>query len=273
MVMPGNLTRAYMRGRRQQFVSPLRMYLVLSILFFILLALSDRAIFGFTMTEGRSLTEDFGGQVEETITERFAAEGVPIELAQYRQQIEIALFVDPENMTSVPAIPMEDVQEFLEESVSGLDLWSKLQPLFVGYNLAVEDPRIFNNVLNDWVPRLMVILVPFFALIIGALYVRRRVYFFDHLVFSLHFHSFLFALLMIMLAAAKWGNVTISGNGVAGGFAMIIMVYLYVAMLRVYRGGIFKTAFKFMILMMVYSNVFFVSLVIITAIGLSQLQA
>ncbi len=266
LFFPGNLTRAYMRGRRQQYVSPLRLYLVLSIVFFIALAFSDRAIFGFTMSEGRDLVQDFPN-----IEEAFEAKAVPEEFRAYRREPELALFIDPDQMTSVPAIPIETVETFFEDRSENLDLLEQVRPLMLGYNLAVEDPRIFNSVLNDWVPRLMVILVPFFALIMGALFVRRRVYFVDHLVFSLHYHSFLFALLLIMLGAASLANVSISGAGVGAAFQAIMAIYLYVAMLRVYRGGIFKTAIKFVILAMVYSNVFFVSLVMITAWGLSRL--
>lgn len=268
LFLPGNLTRAYMRGRRQQYVSPLRMYLVFSILFFIVLAFSDRAIFGFTLTEGRNLAEDFPN-----IAERLAEENVAPEFQTYGRQIQIALFIDPAEMTAVPAIPLDEVDDWFEGRFGETDLLTRVRPLILGYNMAVEDPRIFNNVLNDWVPRLMVVMVPFFALIMSTLYVRRRVYFVDHLVFSLHYHSFLFAILMMMLGVASLGNVSISGTSVGLGFVAFTAIYLYIAMVRVYRGGIIKTGFKFMILSMVYANVFFVSLVIITAIGLYQLRS
>jgi len=266
LVLPGNLTRAYMRGRRQQYVSPLRLYLVLSIVFFVVLAFSDRAIFGFTMSEGRNLLEDFP-----ELSERLDA--VDEEHLGYNQNVQIALFIDPDEMAAIPPVPIDEVADWFEERMGGLDLMLGLRPLLVGFNMAVEDPRVLNNVLNDWVPRLMVVMVPFFALIMSALYVRRRVYFVDHLVFSLHYHSFLFAILMMMLGVASLGHISISGTGVGMGFVAFTAIYLYVAMLRVYRGGLFKTTFKFFILATVYANVFFVSLVLITAYGLSQLRA
>ncbi len=261
LFMPGNLTRAYMRGRRQQFVSPLRLYLVMSIVFFIALGLSDRAIFGFTLSDPRNLVEDFPNIADELAD-------VDPQYLNYGTYVQVAMFVDPDAMTAIPSIPIDDMEELLGESGLG----ETLTPLFLGYNAAVADPRIFNRVLDEWVPRLMVILVPFFALIMGALFVRRRVYFFDHLVFSLHFHSFIFAVLLMMLAASSWFGLAIKGPAIASVFLGLIALYLYIAMVRTYRGGLIKTAFKFLILTNVYANVFLVSLFVITAYGLSKLN-
>ena len=261
LLIPGNLTRAYMRGRRQQYVSPLRLYLVISIAFFLALAASDRAIVGFTLSDPRNLLEDFP-----ELSERL--EEIDPEHLDWGQYIEVGMFVDPDGRAELPRIPVEDVVEFFGDS----GFADRLIPLFLGYNAAIEDPRIFNQVLNDWVPRLMVILVPFFALILSALYVRRRVWFVDHLVFSLHFHSFMFAVLLLMLALSSWFGVTLKGLGAAFMFVAMMGVYLFIAMWRTYRGSLFKAVIKFMILGSVYINVFIVSLFFITAVGLSQLR-
>ncbi len=261
LILPGTLTRAYMRGRRQQFVSPLRLYLVISIAFFLVLAASDRAIFGFTLAGTRDLLQDFPELSEQL-------EGVAPEHLEWGGHVEVGMFVDPNTQANIPAIPIDDMEDLLERS----GLAGSLMPLFIGYNAAIEDPRIFNQVLDDWVPLLMVILVPFFALIMGMLYVRRRLWFIDHLVFSLHYHSFMFAVLLLMLALSAWFGVTLTGLGAAFFFLVLMGAYLFIAMLRAYRGGVFKTAIKFMILGSVYVNVFMVSLFMITAWGLAHLR-
>jgi len=267
LAMPGSLTRAYMRGRRQQFVSPLRLYLVVSIVFFLVLGVSQRAIFMFTGPPPVNMAEAFG--LEEQLAD------VDPEFLQYTpapeifgNQITISMFAVPEGQTQLPPIPLDEAEEFLER----INMAGRLMPLLIGVNAAVDDPRIFNQVLNNWVPRLMVILVPFFALIMAALYVRRKVWFIDHLVFSLHYHSFMFAVLLLMLGLASWFDVELQGLGAAFLFLALMGGYLYIAMLRTYRGGIFKTFIKFMILASAYVNVFMVSLVLITALGLANLN-
>lgn len=272
LFMPGTLTRAYMRGRRQQFISPLRLYLVISIVFFIVLGVSDRAIFGFAGPEPRNLVEDFPNIVADL-------EGVAPEYLDYipdertfGQQVSFSMFINPDTMTTAPSIPVDNVEEFLGGSESGLQTFNRLRPYLIGYNQAMADPRILNQVMHDGVPLLMVVLVPFFALIMGGLYVRRRVWFIDHLVFSLHYHSFLFAVLLLMLGLARFADMTFRGAGAIGFFLALMGIYLFVAMLRTYRGGIFRTALKFLILGSVYVNVFLVALFIYTAISLARLS-
>jgi len=270
--MPGSLTRAYMRGRRQQYISPLRLYLVISIVFFIALGVSDRAIFGFAGPEPRNLVEDFPNIAADL-------EGVAPEYLSYTpdenlfgRQVSFSMFIDPATMIAAPAFPIDRFEEFFTNSESGERSFNQIRPFLIGYNQAMEDPRIFNDVMHDGVPLLMVVLVPFFALIMGGLYVRRRVWFIDHLVFSLHYHSFLFAVLLLMLGLARLTGTTFQGAGAIGFFLGLMGVYLYVAMLRTYRGGIFRTAIKFMVLGSVYVNVFLVALFIYTAISLARLN-
>lgn len=68
---------------------------------------------------------------------------------------------------------------------------------------AVGQARLF----TDYVPRLMFILLPVFALLLKAAF-RRRLYF-DHLIHSLHLHSAAYIVLALMLpleqAAARFG--------------------------------------------------------------------
>lgn len=273
LVMPGTLTRAYMRGRRQQYISPLRLYLVISIVFFIALGFSNRAIFGFAGPEPRNLLEDFPNIAADL-------ENVPPEFYAYTpdedlfgRQSSFAMFIDPETMIAAPAFPIERFEEFFAGSESGQRSFGQIRPFLIGYNQAMADPRIFNDVMHDGVPLLMVVLVPIFALIMGGLYVRRRVWFIDHLVFSLHYHSFLFAVLLLMLGLARFTDMTFQGLGAIAFFLALMGIYLYVAMLRTYRGGIFKTGIKFMILGSVYLNVFAVALFLYTAFKLSQLTS
>jgi len=269
LFMPGSLTRAYMRGRRQQFVSPIRLFLVVSIAFFAVLGFSDRALFGFVGPEARNLVEDFPGITAEL-------EGLAPEFLDYvpderlvGQQIDLALFVDPDATSVAPTIPIESIEETLSGNTG---IYNQLLPYMVGFNQAIDDPRVVNEVLHDGVPWLMVVFIPFFAFVMGALYVRRRVWFIDHLVFSLHFHSFLFAVLLLMMGLSVAGLADFRGPGALAFLLGLTGLYLYIAMLRTYRSGIFKTFIKFVILGSVYMNVFFVSLFFYTAYGLSQLN-
>jgi hypothetical protein len=117
----------------------------------------------------------------------------------------------------------------------------------------------------------MLCCIPLFALVLKLLYVRRKVFYIDHLIYALHIHSFAYlATILIILA-------TISLNHVAAGvFAGWIIALLWVtfavqillSIRRVYRQGWFISIFKFLfggflyliVLMAALAATFFVTL-------------
>ncbi len=257
LFVPGVLTRSYVRGRRQQYVSPIRFYFVLTFVFFLALGFTGRAIIGL---EKRDLLEDFPDLAGEL-------EGIDEEFLRYDRDPHLAFFVNPDHLGKLPTIPIA----VLVERAADFPIPPAVLAAMEGYNLAAADSRVLNGVIKNAVPWLMVILVPFFALLLGALFVRRRTYLIDHIVFALHYHSFMFALLLIVLAISATFDVAVTSAGLGGVMMLILAIYLYVAMLRVYRGGIIKTAFKLFILAAVYTNVFMTGLLAFTIVGLTQL--
>jgi hypothetical protein len=71
-----------------------------------------------------------------------------------------------------------------------------------------ENPRLFNAALGDWIPRIMILMVPLLA-ILGAVFVRGRdALLYDHLVLSLNTHAVAFGLMTLGLwtAALPFGG-------------------------------------------------------------------
>lgn len=63
---------------------------------------------------------------------------------------------------------------------------------------ALQNPREFNKLFNEWLPWALVVLMPVFALILTLTHWGRDRYYLNQLVFALHFHSFLFVLLTLL---------------------------------------------------------------------------
>lgn len=57
----------------------------------------------------------------------------------------------------------------------------------------------FAESLSHNLPKLMFFLLPVFALILKLVYIRRKIYFADHAVFTLYLHSFIFLFFTIAL--------------------------------------------------------------------------
>jgi hypothetical protein len=96
---------------------------------------------------------------------------------------------------------------------------------------------------------MMFLLLPFFALMLKLIYIRSRRYYIEHLVFTLHIHSFVFFLLLILLLIM---NMYENGTVVAVCLGLLFL-YLLLSFRRVYRQGWFKTLTKMCILLIFYS--------------------
>lgn len=112
------------------------------------------------------------------------------------------------------------------------------------------------------IPTVMFLLLPLFALLMKALYVRRGWYYADHLVFAFHTHAFAFFAFTIVLGlyvaadGAGWGN-TASAVVTFGG----VPLYFLLAQKRVYGQGWGKTILKAVVLGTVYNVVLVFGLV------------
>jgi len=116
--------------------------------------------------------------------------------------------------------------------------------------LAENDPDRLNRIFTDRLAKSIILLVPVFAVLLLVFDHRRR--YVAHLVFSLHLHSFAFLALVIGLVidlAARATEESRPGNGLA---VLVIAIYSFLALRRVYGQGRFMTAIKMALLLLGY---------------------
>ena len=107
----------------------------------------------------------------------------------------------------------------------------------------------------------IILLMPFTALLFKLLYIRRKRYFIEHLVFNLHNHSALIILFTLFIILSWLNNNTIDEiSSFVLGFAPGI--YYIASMKRYYQQSWVKTIIKFMIFSMLYFLIFLLALVI-----------
>ena len=109
--------------------------------------------------------------------------------------------------------------------------------------------KLFLQTLLNNVPTMMLFCVPLFALVLKLLYVRKRRYYVEHLVYALHIHTFAYlgvtVIVLCALAIAQWSHTLRVLFSVACGCAMFVLVFLSIR--RVYGEGWFFTTFKFLL--------------------------
>jgi hypothetical protein len=155
---------------------------------------------------------------------------------------------------------------------------SRRAPIVEAINRTLDklatDPAALNGTITSWVPRALFLLLPLFALLLSAFYWRQRraFLFVDHLVFSLSFHSFAFALLFLAALAAQ----ILPGGLVGIGVLAAILVYLLLAMRRLYRQSWLWTGMKFAALTTIYTMLFlvpaFAGILALSFLGIDQLH-
>lgn len=116
-----------------------------------------------------------------------------------------------------------------------------------------------------WAPRLMFVLLPIYALMLGFTHFYKRGYFFyDHLVVSLHFHAFLFFFFVVL---------AIFGALVDTALAFLIFLvwsnyYLYRIHRHVYRHGRFSSFLRTIFMDFIHSIVLAFGMLVLLVLSL-----
>ena len=206
---PGFLTNEYNAGRRISYVSPLKLYLTISVLFFVVLAWKN----------------PLAGQVQVGVSPHSeAAHGM------------IVLGGRPE--------PLPHSRAEYDSYQSRLPPAQRDPPvarLFIYHAIrAGGDRRGFLAALLGGIPRMMFFLFPLFAVSLKLLYWRTKRLYVEHLVFLLHVHAFAFLLLTpLLLVRPDWLVVSVF---------VALFVYVVAALHVVYKQNWGKTLGKFFLL-------------------------
>lgn len=96
----------------------------------------------------------------------------------------------------------------------------------------------------DQIPTVMFLLLPIFALILKLLYVRRKIFYVNHLIFSLHIHSIFFLYLIPMILFSGWIVNLLAQIG--------CLVHGYLSMKSVYGQSHPKTILKMFLGSLIY---------------------
>jgi hypothetical protein len=113
-----------------------------------------------------------------------------------------------------------------------------------GTKMGLFIATLFSNL-----PYMMLCCIPLFAFVLKILYIRRHIFYIDHLVYALHIHTFAYTGVMLIVLATIGLNhmapVTITGWIIAL-LWIAFTVQIFLSIRRVYRQGWFISIFKFL---------------------------
>jgi nucleotide-binding universal stress UspA family protein len=268
LAKPGLLTHDYLQGRRARYMPPFRMYLVLSLLFFLVAFFNPRETFSIfydpqTLAEAEEENRRQAEEEAETVREELASEGVivggdelPEELHDHlREDLDGGFNIRIDDDTTVDGEC--NVDDF---EIDGPEwLKRRLTPervVEVCEQVRKDGGRQFVANLVDNIPIALIVLLPIMAFVLKALYPLSRRYYVEHLLFFVHFHAFFFLMLILQIVLARsYAILPIPdaiGVLVIVAASFYVPVYLFVAMRRVYGQGRAITALKFIVLTVSY---------------------
>ena len=108
--------------------------------------------------------------------------------------------------------------------------------------------RLFLVTLMSNLPYMMLACIPLFALVLKVLYVRRKIFYIDHLIYALHIHSFAYVgvmtIVLITLGLKRVMPGTLTGWIIAALWT-VFAVQIFLSIRRVYKQGWFFSLVKF----------------------------
>jgi hypothetical protein len=261
LVRPWKLTNEFLAGHRVRYVHPLRLYLLASILFFFAVNYWAKSIHlqpGKLTSENRAeiaaalnkqnLTPDQRAKVERALNMANMSPEVAAIMAAKRKNTTPEETATPQatatsKETATPLIDFSPAKNPSTPFEKWIETHAKEKIGEHGTNL-----QLFVKTLISNLPYMMLCCIPLFALVLKLLYVRRKVFYIDHLIYALHIHSFAYLATILIILVTIGLNRVVSGADLGWIIALLWIAFaaqIFLSIRRVYRQGWFISVFKF----------------------------
>ena len=287
---PWRLTTDFVEGKRVRHAHPLRLYLIAGFIFFFAVnygakglkiepgKISDekRAEVAEAINKGRDEIERELDKENLTAEQRHKAEETLNNLANLNPSPSASASPDSSASPAATGSPGEAKQRqygavgdrpFLvfdenEKQTTPFERWlearAKEKMGERGTKMGLFIATLFSNL-----PYMMLCCIPLFAFVLKVLYVRRRIFYIDHLIYALHIHTFFYTGIMLIVLATMGINRTIPGS-VAGWIIaalwIMFITQIFLSIRYVYRQGWFISTLKFFTGGFIYMIVLFLAL-------------
>jgi hypothetical protein len=301
ILKPWRLTNEFLAGKRVRYVNPLRLYLLASILFFFAVNFGAKGI----RFDPTKFPEEKRAEIAAAIADKRGE--IEAELnkdnltPEQRQKVQKALDYLTKAKSSATTPTPEETQSptpppnASPTAESGQQTYGPVgdRPFVVFDDAKSTTPferwiegrakekmgekgtkmGLFISTLFSNLPYMMLCCIPLFALVLKVLYIRRRLFYIDHLIYALHIHTFFYACIMLIVLATIGLN-RFAPGAIAGWLITLLWIafvtQIFLSIRYVYRQGWFFSIFKFlfggfaylMVLLAALAITFFATLVL-----------
>jgi hypothetical protein len=279
IVKPWRLTNEFLAGKRVRYVNPLRLYLLASILFFFAVNYGAKDL---RLQPGKLSPKDraeLEADLKKGDLPPAAREQLEALLLESPSPSSSPQTTSPSPATNVPSpSPASETDKQKQEygkigerpfvvfdeakSTTPFERWiearAKEKMGEHGTKMGLFIATLFSNL-----PYMMLCCIPLFAFVLKILYIRRHIFYIDHLIYALHIHTFAYVGIMLIVLATIGLNRAASGSIAGWTIALLWIAFvmqIFLSIRRVYRQGWFISIFKFLFGGFVYLIVLAVAL-------------
>jgi hypothetical protein len=272
IIRPWHLTNEFLAGRRVRYVHPLRVYLLASILFFFAVNYWAKSIHlkpGNLSPETRTeianelkkedVPPEARSKVEQALRLRSPSPAPTAESEKTTESKELAPKPGQSPEKPKAAKPEDENEQPLlqfgpENATNPIEKWlrerAKEKIGEHGTNAQLFLMTLFSNL-----PYMMLCCIPLFAFVLKILYIRKNIFYIDHLVYALHIHSFAYLCIISIVLATMGLFRSVPGTlagWIVGVLWFVFAVQIFLSIRRVYRQGWFFSIFKFLVGGLIY---------------------
>lgn len=210
---PGALTIAYAKKQRNRFIPPISLYIFISFVFFLSLSVVDK--------------------LHDKPMEKAAAEA-------RADSARLARTLVHEGGKDTARGYVTSVDNAIVNTRIGIK------------NMDVKKGEEIAEKIQHGAPKVFFFMIPLMAALLKLLFIRRKdLYFVDHAVFSLHYHSFWFSA-MLLSFIDPFENISWLSYSIVIASAVVVMAYFAAAIKHVYQTGWIKAISYMLIISLVY---------------------
>lgn len=213
---PGLLTEKFNVGQRASYVPPFRLYVFVSLVFFFVMALAT--------SKGRADADATPAQVS-----------VP-QVRVSDPLTDSLLFESSSAISPTDEAQLEAASDSALQTIENPTFKTALTKV-VAFSKGGEQAK--QKLLKN-TSFMMFILMPFFAYLLYLFYYRQRRNYIEHLMFSIHLHTFFFVILTISTSL----DLVFHGLSIDEVVIALMLVYFYFALKRVYKQSYGRTLLK-----------------------------
>lgn len=257
LIKPGFLTLEYFRGRRVKYAPPFRIFIFVSFVLFLLLQIYTNR--GLTTVLDADLKannpiaiDSTSKAVADSLMTEFKDEIDSTQLENLNFHLDLESFRDTRDLRH----GLNKFAAGLEEKLENTTEPKERKKLLEYIRLSRSPEQAMAKVL-EYMSWAFFLLLPIFALILKLAYIRRKQNYMRHLIFSIHIHSFIFIILILIVGA--YLIVDINLKTYTSVLILFIPVYFILALKKFYGQSYGKVFLKFIVVSFLYNIIFFIA--------------